>query len=73
MITAERCQIMSDFIASLEADERNYWLQQNGAMAHTAASTVEFSTHLSQRMSPVRFDGSLFLVGSPECGLFYLI
>ncbi len=34
--------MISDFMASLEADERDCWLQQDRVMAHTAASMVEF-------------------------------
>lgn len=40
-ITAERYQdIIMQFVALLEADERHCWLQQDGATAHTANSTM---------------------------------
>ncbi len=42
-INAERYQaIITDFIASLEPEERDCWFQQDGATAHTAESTIAF-------------------------------
>lgn len=44
-INAERYQeIMMQFIALLEQDERDAWFQQDGATAHTAATSISFLT-----------------------------
>jgi len=41
-INAEACQeLMQQFIALLQVDERNCWIQQYNATANTAASTME--------------------------------
>lgn len=40
-ITAEHYQEILQFIALLEADEYDCWLQQDGATAHMAKSTVQ--------------------------------
>jgi len=41
-INAEADQeLIQQFIALLQVDKRNCWFQQDGATAHTAASTME--------------------------------
>ncbi len=49
--TAHYCEIIEQFLALLELEERYCWVQQDNATAHTSNSTRTFLWHLSSMIA----------------------